>query len=774
MPATPTCPGPQRRKQQRILLSALAAPLFSSVVTAHQHPFLAQVDVLETVPGQAAEHWTAAYSNDAANSSKSNAPSMSSTALAASSKLFGRFLHITDMHPDGFYKHGSAVSSGCHSNEPHKKKPGGKARAGYWGTGISDCDSPKRLISSTLDWLSTNWQKANGTDGIDYIIWTGDSARHDIDSKHPRTRAEIYEYNRWALAELEKAFPAVPIVPTIGNNDIFPHNIMFPGPNDITREYTSIWGSQVPESEFHVFQKGGYYAKEVLPNELAVFSLNTLYFYDSNKAVDGCKKYSKKTPEKDWDPGSVQLDWLEVQLMQLRTRGLQAQLVGHVPPTAGNYFPRCYSRYTDIVLRYQDTIIGQHFGHMNVDAIFLQEGPGGIIKGKALAHVETAAKGAKCETWKRGGGARPISIAAGPDIVDDIRDEFNTLPGRRRTNLDQYNFFFSAPSIVPTWWPSVRVWTYNVTRESAFKQQARATDAPVLAEEADDEEKEMDHQEEVNEVNGDEKNVPAQACSGSGGACAQRNHRHPRPGKKQKHNKTYHSNPDSPSRTNRFLTPLGYSQWVFDIDRANKAYEKWLRDQKKRRPRRKQHHRKGRWLLAGAEESQWGAEEEVGEDEEGPGSAEYQLEYVTYPASVLWAEFASPNPGSGSKKAGHGYAHIPVPKHLLQVELSRFGVDPSGEFELNAADPPSWSWLWGLGWSERLIRAVDGGSSRRGSKKHGKRKLPKALRHMTDWSAESLTVEDVMNFARRLANDDKLWRRYVRRIFSSSGEEKEA
>ncbi|CDS00823.1 hypothetical protein, partial [Sporisorium scitamineum] len=95
-------------------------------------------------------------------------------------------------------------------------------------------------------------------------------------------------------------------------------------------------------------------------------SLNTLYFYDNNKAVDGCVK-TKRGKGKGVDPGTAQLDWLEVQLDLFRKRGMQVHLLGHVPPTAGNYFGRCYRRYTDIVLRFQDTVVGQHFGHMNTD-----------------------------------------------------------------------------------------------------------------------------------------------------------------------------------------------------------------------------------------------------------------------------------------------------------------------------------------------------------------------------------------------------------------------
>lgn len=45
----------------------------------------------------------------------------------------------------------------------------------------------------------------------------------------------------------------------------------------------SIWRSFIPFESFQVFQRGGYYSVEVIRNELAVISLNTMYFYDSNK-----------------------------------------------------------------------------------------------------------------------------------------------------------------------------------------------------------------------------------------------------------------------------------------------------------------------------------------------------------------------------------------------------------------------------------------------------------------------------------------------------------
>lgn len=45
-------------------------------------------------------------------------------------KLQGRFLHVTDLHPDPLYRVGGSVSSGCHRKRPKKEKN----RAGYLGT----------------------------------------------------------------------------------------------------------------------------------------------------------------------------------------------------------------------------------------------------------------------------------------------------------------------------------------------------------------------------------------------------------------------------------------------------------------------------------------------------------------------------------------------------------------------------------------------------------------------------------------------------------------
>src|SRR5690606_8879121 len=115
----------------------------------------------------------------------------------------------------------------------------------------------------------------------------------------------------------------------------------------------------IPEDQYHTFQFGGYYLSEVVPGKIGVVALNTLYFFNQNAAVDGC--------EDDDEPGTQQMDWLEVELETSRRRNMTVYLSGHVPPARKSYSISCYRRYTDIALRFQDVIVGHLFGHANLD-----------------------------------------------------------------------------------------------------------------------------------------------------------------------------------------------------------------------------------------------------------------------------------------------------------------------------------------------------------------------------------------------------------------------
>lgn len=182
-----------------------------------------------------------------------------------------------DIHPDPFYKINSSTdaSGACHR---------GQGSAGYYGAEKTECDAPFSLINATFQWVAENLK-----DTIDFVIWTGDSARHDNDEEYPRSEEQVLGLNQLLVDKFVEVFGStdtgrsgntafrIPIIPTFGNNDILPHNIFSKGPNTWTKRYAQLWSDFVPEEQRHAFGRGGWFYVEVIPNKLAVFSLNTLY-----------------------------------------------------------------------------------------------------------------------------------------------------------------------------------------------------------------------------------------------------------------------------------------------------------------------------------------------------------------------------------------------------------------------------------------------------------------------------------------------------------------
>ncbi|KAK4170389.1 Metallo-dependent phosphatase-like protein [Cladorrhinum sp. PSN259] len=388
---------------------------------------------------------------------------------SAPRKLHGRFLHITDIHPDEFYKVHSSTdeNSGCHK---------GEGPAGPYGAETSDCDSPFALVNATFDWI-----EANLKDKIDFIVWTGDSARHDRDEDLPRSQDQVLGTNRWIADKLAGVFAdpkgkglTIPIVPTFGNNDILPHNILLPGPNKWLQTYTHIWRHFIPEEQRHSFEFGGWFYVEVIPNKLAVFSVNTLYFFDRNAGVDGCADPA--------EPGYKQMEWLRIQLEFLRARGMKAMIMGHVPPARTDskklWDETCWQKYTLWMRQFRDVVVTGLFGHMNIDHFLIHD-----TNDLDLAFLS----GLSPEFDTREAMDDELTIQSGTDYLMELRDDWAKLkpstlaekPGNEANNNkggrrekgrkrkdpwgERYALSLVGPSIVPTYFPTLRVLEYNIS-----------------------------------------------------------------------------------------------------------------------------------------------------------------------------------------------------------------------------------------------------------------------------------------------------------------------
>ncbi|KAF4210669.1 hypothetical protein CNMCM8980_003667 [Aspergillus fumigatiaffinis] len=522
---------------------------------------------------------------------ESNSQSDGGIHLEKSRRLHGRFLHITDVHPDPHYKTGSSSDDGapCHR---------GKGSAGYFGAEGSDCDSPFSLVDETFSWIEKNL-KGN----IDFVLWTGDSARHDNDEEIPRTEDEVVRLNEMLADKFvdvfgDKRFPnglSIPVVPTIGNNDVMPHNIFREGPNRWTKRFQKIWSKFIPEHELHTFVEGGWFTSEVIPNKLTAISLNTMYFYDKNSAVDGCKAKSQ--------PGYEHMEWLRVQLQLLRERRMKAILIGHVPPartdSKRSWDESCWQKYALWVHQYRDVIVGSVYGHMNIDHFILQDHHNVDIVDADLH--ETSLEAPKDATGD-------ISIQSPSRYLSDLRYDWSELPSpprdfsmdnstlddwfgegaafeddddiqlekskkkKRRRFLkkiggpwaERYSVSLVSPSVVPTYFPTLRIVEYNITGLENIKAWAETSAAadtlPSLTEKAKERRSGFESIEDpdMDELKNGKK------------------HRK----KKKKKKKPSFKVPEPPSPTappgpaysNQPLTWLGYTQYFANLTKINNEY----------------------------------------------------------------------------------------------------------------------------------------------------------------------------------------------------------
>ncbi|KAH7027091.1 hypothetical protein B0J12DRAFT_704738 [Macrophomina phaseolina] len=534
--------------------------------------------------------------------------------------LTGKFLHITgasqpklihlpplpDFHPDPFYKtYGSTARDGaCHR---------GHGPAGYYGAETSGCDSPLTLVNATFDWIRDNIR-----DDIDFIVWTGDTARHDNDEKHPRSDKQVRELNELVVAKFREVFArddddndddptndfVIPIVPTIGNNDILPHNIFLEGPNRWTSAYLDIWRSFIPEEQRHQFQRGGWFQVEVIPNKLAIFSLNTMYFFDSNSAVDGCAIKS--------EPGYEHMEWLRVQLQILRERGMKAILIGHVPPARTenkqSWDETCWQKYALWTRQYRDVIVTSLYGHMNIDHFQLQDfndirksTEKGRMKGSLKQKISLNPDG-------------DVSVVSASDYLMDLRNEWANLPspkskksakasfevegnedsavhpaqgffglmkkkrGRKENDKfleeiggpwgERFSFSLVGPSIVPNYFPTLRVFDYNITGLEALGSAEFPQHRPekylkdVFENEVD--EAEDEYEEDGDDLSSSKKSKDRES--------ARKKHK-----KKKKYKFTVpkppsKSSPPGPAYSPQTLSLLGYTQYYANLTRINNDF----------------------------------------------------------------------------------------------------------------------------------------------------------------------------------------------------------
>ncbi|KAI8067876.1 Metallo-dependent phosphatase-like protein [Gongronella butleri] len=370
---------------------------------------------------------------------------------------YGRFLHLTDIHLDDYYQEGATIKSYCHRVPKKKKKKRKTALAGHWGAPGTECDAAPAMVYHSIEAIANEWR-----DKIDFIVWTGDNARHDTEpGKIRRSGWEILQYNVRMTEFLQQHFrrssdnSSIPLVPCLGNNDVHPHNMLAgpmvrPGTRDLVDDnlqliiYRNFWLGLIPDSQHDAFRRGGYFAVDVARG-IRVLSLNTLYFFDSNTAVGNCMD--------EGQPGWDHVDWMRSQLEQARADDVKVYLMGHVPPSERTFKPDCLDIYTRLSVEYRDIIQGHFYGHANADHFQL------LSTDSLSGHDDDP----WMETRKRD---EIVSISESPNrLAERLRDQYKQL-AHKGGNDDNLVVVHVAPPLLPLYNPTFRVNEYNKDHDS--------------------------------------------------------------------------------------------------------------------------------------------------------------------------------------------------------------------------------------------------------------------------------------------------------------------
>ncbi|KAJ3219213.1 Endopolyphosphatase [Dinochytrium kinnereticum] len=302
--------------------------------------------------------------------------------------------------------------------------------SGKYGTLASQCDSPTSLLDATFDFLRTTREAKK----VDFIIYTGDTVRHDRDNEQPRTTADVLSDHAAVIGYFQRAYDLknVKLYPTIGNNDEFIHNNELYGHSPLIQNLTKIWeplGLDFEQDE--VFMSGGYYMRQIHP-KLSIISLNSFWLYRLNPNTTDC--------ESDYAPGSIMLEWFEKRLRYLSNRRMHAYVIGHIPPKSGqnqlSFFDVCYQRYLHIVATFRNTILHHFHGHTNYDMISF------INKNRTSGTYSLTV-------------LNSTNLPKDPDPTDPSVSDNNPI----------VTAFSNAPSVISFNNPAIRVYHYDTLRK---------------------------------------------------------------------------------------------------------------------------------------------------------------------------------------------------------------------------------------------------------------------------------------------------------------------
>uniref|UniRef100_A0A914E8U7 Sphingomyelin phosphodiesterase n=1 Tax=Acrobeloides nanus TaxID=290746 RepID=A0A914E8U7_9BILA len=271
-----------------------------------------------------------------------------------------KVLHLSDLHIDNHYSPGSEAKCEehlcCRSNNTNVEKAGVQIPAAYWGT-IARCDLPYWTAEDMLQQITKTH-----TD-IDYVVVSGDLESHADWAYNTYDHAYLIQ-NVSGL--LRKCFPSTKVYFALGNHEGVPDDNIAPHwvpqgnlSYQLYNVMANAWDGWVPDDQEAVVKYRGCYMVKLYPG-LRLISFNTLYGDPNNFFL-----LLNQT-----DPDGT-MSWLIEQLAVAEYEGDKVQIVAHIPGSDGEAYEGWAINYYNAVNRFEDTIVGQFFGHTHSEQYYM-------------------------------------------------------------------------------------------------------------------------------------------------------------------------------------------------------------------------------------------------------------------------------------------------------------------------------------------------------------------------------------------------------------------
>mmetsp|Transcript_5140 Transcript_5140/g.16546 ORF Transcript_5140/g.16546 Transcript_5140/m.16546 type:complete len:448 (-) Transcript_5140:431-1774(-) len=349
-------------------------------------------------------------------------------------KACGVVLQLTDIHLDTLYRPGSLATClqyreisypCCNGGIPIPAGGIKKRSAGTWGDYW--CDTPMTLLNRTIAELARF-----GVQGLDAVLWTGDSPGHnDFSQTESRNVASILAVTD-AFSSIFDG-PGIPIIPALGNHGAFPVDNLRDAPHNqwLIGPLLSAWQRYLPPSQLATFNQSGYFEVPLpgMATTTIALVLSTTYFDRHNYLPHSNGEHA-------------QLKWLTARLAAARAASERVYLVGHIFPGDGEANDLYTETYLQLAAEYADIIVHHVYGHAHTDRFQLLEAPqGGPPTGVAYITPSVTPFGKVNPSFRYFVVNRSTSLFV--DYLDYALDltQANALPSG---TLPTYSFYYQA------------------------------------------------------------------------------------------------------------------------------------------------------------------------------------------------------------------------------------------------------------------------------------------------------------------------------------------